>query len=711
MIDSFLRRKVRSVRQAETTECGLASLSMVSSYHGLHIDLEVLRQRFPMSLRGTNLKRMTECAQALGFEAGALKVSLEDLPKLNLPAILHWNMSHYVVVERQRRGRLLVHDPSGRTCWMSLAEVSPHYSGIVLQMKPGAGFEPGRHKVSFNVAELWSSVQGIKTALTKAALLSVLVQAQLLLAPLFMQLVIDEAVPQNDSQLVTRLAVGFAMLACFNTLSILIRAHVVTRLGTTLKAAMSGQLARRLLGLPIDWFERRKVGDVLSRFQSLAPIEEFLAEGVLTAFIDGILAIATLAGMALYSITLAAVTSAALVMHLAIRLALLPRIRALELQSIAQRGDEQTALIESIRGIRILRLFNRENARHALWNSKLIKALKLEAATARATAWQNAARDGLLGLESVVVVLLSAQMLIAGSLTVGTVFAYVAYRMQFLEKTNRLIDQAVMIGMLRLHVDRLSDIAAASGGRDIQQSSAGAPVIRGSVTLDAISYRYDRADPMVLDEVNLHIEAGEHVAITGASGGGKSTMVQILAGLAYPTAGTMLVDGRPIDEIGVDAYREQIAVVLQDDHLFAGTILENVGMFSNVIDVDLVISSAKAASIHDDVMRMPMGYETLVGDMGSTLSGGQKQRIIIARALYRRPRILIMDEGTSHLDREKELAVNAAVSNAGMTRIVIAHRQETINAADRVLRLEGGRLHEVSSERPAACQRLAASPA
>ena len=700
MIGSISRRRVRSVRQAETTECGLASLSMVASYHGLHVDLEVLRQRFPMSLRGTNLKRMTECAKALGFDATASKVSLEDLARLRFPAILHWNMSHYVVVERQRGGRLLVHDPSGRSCWMSLADVSPHYSGIVLQLKPGADFQPGRHKVDFNVTELWSSVRGIKTALSKAALLSILIQAQLLLAPLFMQLIIDEAVPTNDTQLVTRLAIGFAMLACFNSVSILVRAHVVTRLATTLKAAMSGQLARRLLGLPIDWFERRKVGDVLSRFQSLAPIEQFLAEGVLTAFIDGVLAIATLVGMALYSVTLAAVTSAALILHLTIRLALLPRIRALELQSIAQRGDEQTALIESIRGIRILRLFNRESARHALWNSKLIKALKLEAATARATAWQNSARDLLLGIESVVVVLLSAQMLIAGSLTIGTVFAYIAYRMQFLEKTNRLIDQVATIGMLRLHVDRLSDIAAASGGMDIQRSKVGAPNICGSVTLDSISYRYDRTDPFVLDRVNLHIEAGEHVAITGASGGGKSTMVQILAGLAAPTTGTMLVDGRPIDELGVDAYRDQIAVVLQDDHLFAGTILENIGIFSHVIDVELVVSSAKAASIHEDIMRMPMGYETLVGDMGSTLSGGQKQRIIIARALYRRPRILIMDEGTSHLDREKELAVNAAVSNAGMTRIVIAHRQETINAADRVLRLEGGRLSEVSSRRP-----------
>jgi ATP-binding cassette, subfamily B, bacterial CvaB/MchF/RaxB len=267
-----------------------------------------------------------------------------------------------------------------------------------------------------------------------------------------------------------------------------------------------------------------------------------------------------------------------------------------------------------------------------------------------------------------------------------------AYKTQFLTRVGSLIDQIVAFSMLGLHLERLSDIALAEEDPSFAASGEGHGPFAGGIALQGVAYRYAPADPEVLKGIDLVVAPGEHVAITGPSGGGKSTLAKVILGLVEPDAGELRVDGVPLARFGHKAYHGQVAAVLQDDHLFAGSLADNIALFDESPDMARILEAASAAAIHDDIVAMPMGYETLVGDMGSTLSGGQKQRVLLARALYRRPVLLVMDEGTSHLDAALEARVNDAISALGITRIIIAHRQETISRADRVLVLERGQL-------------------
>jgi ATP-binding cassette subfamily B protein RaxB len=276
--------------------------------------------------------------------------------------------------------------------------------------------------------------------------------------------------------------------------------------------------------------------------------------------------------------------------------------------------------------------------------------------------------------------------------SLGMLFAFMAYKFQFTGRSAALVQRWVAFRKLRLHLERLSDIALSPQDRGMDIAEPPASPLRGEIELRDIAFRYSANDPLVLSGVDLRVRPGEHLVITGASGGGKSTLVKVLLGLVTPENGQMFVDGNALDRFGLRNYRSQIAAVMQEDCLFTGTLAENIALFDDSIDYDLLQTVAAVASIHEDIKLLPMKYDTLVGDMGSTLSGGQKQRVLLARALYRQPRLLVIDEGTSHLDPARERQITAAIAAMGVTRISIAHRKETIDSADRVLELRGGRL-------------------
>jgi ATP-binding cassette subfamily B protein RaxB len=692
------RRRVRLIRQTEVAECGLAALAMVSNYHGSDVDLAGLRKRFQPSLRGAALKSLIVTADAMGLAARAVKLPLEALSGLHLPAVLHWNMNHFVVVEEVRGDRALIHDPDGRSGWMPMAEVSRHFTGVALELRPADDFEPEVARDRLRLSQLWRRMTGLKRALAQTLLLSLVLQAFALASPYYMQVALDDALPSLDRNLLTVLALGFGCFTLINAGATLLRSFVLLSAGTSLGYGIAVNVARRLYRLPVTWFEKRHVGDVLSRFQSIMPIRQFLTEGAVGSALDGSLALFTLAIMLFYSPALSMVALVALLLYLLVRLSSYAAQRTAQEDVIVLGGREQSTMIESLRGIVTLRLFNRETARHAQWQSRLTDAMNASVSLARVTAWQQTASTAILGVETVVTVWLAIGMVIDGGFSVGMVFAFIAYKTQFLQRSASLLDQVVAFRMLGLHLERLSDIALAEQDVSFLEEPDAPRTLEGRIELRGVGYRYSPTDPWVLRGVDLVIEAGEHVAITGASGGGKSTLVRIILGLVTPQEGEVLIDGVPLGRFGHKTFHEQVGAVLQDDHLFAGSLADNVALFDEDPDADRIASCTAAAAMADDVAAMPMGYDTLVGDMGSSLSGGQRQRLLLARALYREPRLLVMDEGTSHLDPAREQVVNAAVAELGITRIVIAHRLETILAADRIYGTEQGRLREITAQ-------------
>jgi ATP-binding cassette subfamily B protein RaxB len=703
MLDlGFLTRsRVRLVRQTEIAECGLASLTMIANYHGLDIDLGTMRRRHAPSLRGAALRSLITLADRIGLTPRAVKLPLEQLGNLHVPCILHWDMNHYVVLERVRGDAALIHNPDGRSAWLPMDEVSNHFTGVALELRPSDSFETGQQRERLKLPQLWRRMTGMKRALAQVLVLSLVMQAFVLASPYYMQIAIDNALPALDADLLTVLAIGFALFTLINAGASLLRSFVLLVAGTTLGYGLASNIARRLFRLPIDWFEKRHTGDILSRFQSIAPIQNMLTQGAVAAIVDGIMAIGTLALMLWYSPLLSLVALAAFALYAIVRFVSFGFEREAQEAAIITGGKEQTMLIETLRGMTTLRLFGRESLRHALWQSRLTDAVNADVRVARIGIWQSTANLLIFGLENILTIWLVVGFVIDGEgFSVGMVFAYIAYKTQFMKNAAALIDQGIAFRMLGLHLERLSDIALSPEDRSFGTGAEIETALKGEIALRDVHYRYAPSDPVVLNGVNLVVKPGEHVAITGPSGGGKSTLVKLLLGLVEPDSGDVLVDGLPLARFGHRSFHAQVAAVLQEDSLFAGSLAENIALFDEKIDMERVVAAAAAAAIHDDIARMPMQYETLVGDMGSTLSGGQKQRVLLARALYRRPRILVMDEGTAHLDAAHEQAVNQAIASMGITRIIIAHRRETIEAAQRVLVMIDGKLHPIEALLP-----------
>ena len=689
-------RKLPVIRQSEAAECGLACIAMVAGYHGFETSLSLLRKRFNTTLRGMNLKHLVDIADKMGMSSRALKVPIEILDDVKLPAIIHWNLNHFVVLKSISKRGAVIHDPASGVRRVSLEDISNHYTGIVLELEPTERFEKKSEKIQLRIRDLWSNLSGLKRGLVQLVILSVFMQAYVLLSPFFLQTVVDEVLQKSNTDLLIVLALGFGGFAIIQAFSQVLRDFVVLYMGATISFQVASNLFTHLLSLPIEYFEKRHMGDVVSRFRSIEPVKQMLTEGLIGTLIDGLMAVTTIIMMFLYSPTLCIISLVAWLAYFGVRMAFYHKLQEYESSAITAAADENSKFMESINAITSLKLFGGERDRHRMWQNLNANAIHYNVRAQKFRTLFNAISSGLQGTELVVLVYIAAGMVISGNFTVGMLFAFMAYRTSFSSKASTLIERAVEFRMLNLHLERMSDIVYTEPEALHEESitAGGFHELSGKLELKNVSYRYSANDPAVLDEASITIEPGESVAIVGETGCGKSTLLKIMTTLFSADSGDLLVDDKPISHIGFSEYRKQIGVVMQDDSLLSGTLSENVSFFESEPDQMRVAMACQQAHIIMDILKMPMQFESLVGDMGAALSGGQKQRLSIARALYRQPKILFMDEGTSHLDVGTESRVNETIKGLGITRIVVAHRPETIRNADRVLLLKEGKLTE-----------------
>lgn len=688
----FGKRRPPVILQSEAAECGLACLAMAASYHGRETDLNTLRRRFSISMKGVTLKTIMLMAGRLGLSGRALRLEPESLKDLRTPAILHWDMNHFVVLADADGKSATVNDPASGERQYSLAELSKHFTGIALELTPTEDFEPAKERTRLPLSRLVGRIEGAWRSVAQALLLSLLLQVFVLVGPFYMQLAVDEAVARGDSSLMAALAIGFALLAVLRFAADWLRSLVLLHFASHLNFKLGANLFHHLVRLPLDWFEKRHVGDLISRFGSTLPIRNLIAEGAVAAAVDGLMAVLTLTMLFVYSPTLALVVLGAFLLATALRLGSFKMLRRREEDAIVALAREQSLFVETARAIQSLKLFGKEAERERLWQNRHAQVIARRARLGRMQAVLRAAAELIQGLELVIVIYLAALAAMAGGFTIGMIFAFVAYRQQFTDKGTKLLEAAIQYRMLDLHLDRIGDIALAEREAGVEPEGLIEHEVKGAIEVRGVTYRYADTEPAVLEGVDFKAEPGEFVAIAGPSGGGKTTLLKVMLGLFRPEAGEVLVDGIPLTRIGAATFRARIGAVMQDDQLLSGSIADNICMFDPDLDIGWMRECARAAGVDDEIMAMPMNYNSLVGDMGAALSGGQRQRVLLARALYRRPAILFMDEGTSHLDIDKEREVNAALARLSITRIVIAHRPETIRSADRVVELRNGKL-------------------
>ncbi|WP_404392394.1 peptidase domain-containing ABC transporter [Pseudoalteromonas phenolica] len=681
------RNSLPIILQSEAAECGLASLAMVACYHGYQTDLVSIRQKFSISLEGATLLDIMGFAEQLKLSTRPLRIELEDLDALQTPCILHWDLNHFVVLKKANEKRIVIHDPAKGEKTLTLEEASKHFTGVALELTPTKDFEKQESKPTLKFSDFWSRISGLKRSLLLIFLLSMLLQVFTLAAPYYIQLVIDDVVLTGDTSLLTVLAVGFFLVLIFEIATNALRGFTLLHFGNQMNIQLGANLFHHLVRLPISYFEKRHMGDVVSRFGSLQQVKQLLTTGVIEAIIDGLMAIITLAMIFFYSPTLSAVVLVAVFAYAGVRIAMYKPYRAISEQEIMARAEENSNFMETVRGIQTIKLFGSEVKREGQWQNRYANAINQNIRIGNFNIGYDAVNRALFGIENIVVVYLAAHLVIQGGFSTGMLFAFMSYKRQFMEKTANLIEKFIEFKMLGLHFDRIADIALTEK-EDLQPANLKRHTLEGGIEVRNVSFAYSDATPNVLDNLSLQIKAGESVAITGPSGCGKSTLLKLLLGLNKAKSGEVLIDGVPLEQIGARQYRQQIAAVMQDDELLSGSVADNIAFFDSPVDMERVVYCAQLAAIHDDIAQMPMGYDSLIGDMGSSLSGGQKQRIILARALYKQPKILFMDEATSHLDTNLEADINEAVSRLDITRVIIAHRKETIASADREIQLK-----------------------
>ena len=688
---------MRPLLQTEATERGLASMAMVAQFHGHKVDLNGMRQRFGLSLRGARLRDLMKMADELGFGTRALRLEPEHLKDLLLPAILHWDLNHFVVLKEVKRQKFIVLDPARGRVEFSSSEFSHHFTGVALEVVPTTSFKPIEAQLKTKLTSLWTRLAGLKRSFAQILILSVVIQLFVLASPFYLQLVIDEAVTRFDKDFLLLLALGFGFLYVINAITNALRSWVILLLGQSMTFQMAGNVLRHLMRLPADFFAKRHVGDIISRMASIQPIQTALTQSVVAALIDGAMTLATIILMFIYDWRLALIAIGFTALYLSVSLVLFPFMRNRQEDLIAKSAKEQTHVIETIRASRAVKLFGRETEHESAWRNLYADVINSGVSHGKLDIGNRFASTFLFGLQTVLIVYFGARFILAGDMTVGMLFAFMSYRQNFTLRAEGLVNNGIEFRMLGLHLERLSDIVQAEKEEGLEIPVSDTRSVSGRIELDDISFRYAHNDPLIFEKISISIKPGEFLAFAGPSGGGKTTLLKVMLGLLKPTTGDIRVDGLPLHAFGLRNWRAATGVVMQDDQLLSGTIADNISFFDPQIDMKRVVESAMQAQIHTDISRMPMQYLSMIGDMGAALSGGQRQRLLLARALYHKPKVLFLDEGTANLDEQAEKRVADVISQMDITRIVVAQRPELLRRADRVLDMIEGRLIERKS--------------
>jgi ATP-binding cassette subfamily B protein RaxB len=699
------KQTLNIIMQAEASECGLACVAMLANFHGNHISLDTLRQLNSISMQGSNLTQIMQLGDLLGFSCRALKVQLAELKELNTPCILHWNFQHFVVLQKVSKEYCNIADPAIGLRKLSMQQVSEAFTGVAIEMLPNTNFKKAQASQNLELKHFLSSANGIKRQLGILFGLSLLLQSFAIAAPFYMQTVIDEVIVKSDSSLLNALALAFLLLLCIDTVTFMLRERVMLYFSNQFSLHMTTRVFTHLLSLPVDYFQKRHLGDIISRFSSLQNIRHIVTSGIISGLIDGLMAFLMLIVLFFYSSTLASIVCLVVIFYGLLRWLFFKPMKLQNLEVIQSQACENTHFMQSVRAIKTIKLNNKSSQRGSQWLNLLSSTMNKQIKLSR---WQvnfSVLNKILFGLENIIIIYLAAKLVTVNLFSIGMLYAFISYKAKFITAADGLINHWLEFKMLRVHLDRLADIVFSKSeifisledeiNNNIEHLTAN---IESVFHLSArnLSFQYHSTQDPVFEHLTLNIPRGKCVVICGHSGCGKSTLLLCLMGLSTSARGKIYIDGHLLS--ASNRHLHAVAAVLQDDQLLSGSILENITDFADTTNLELVIEVTKLTCLHNDVMHMTMQYNTLVGDMGSTLSGGQKQRLLLARALYKKPRLLFMDEATSHLDASTESIISDNLRKLNITKIMIAHRQETIASADIVLAFIKGELCDITHQ-------------
>jgi ATP-binding cassette, subfamily B, bacterial CvaB/MchF/RaxB len=674
------------ILQTEEAECGLAALAMCAAVLGYETDLLALRRHHEISGKGTTLARLLEIAADMKMHGRAVRLDLHELGQLKTPCILHWELNHFVVLVRAGASGIVVNDPALGRRQYSMEETSKRFSGVALELSARADFVKKAEKTPLDLTAFFSGQRGLAGAFAQVLLLSLVLETFSVLSPLLNQWLIDGVLITNDANLLLVLVAAVVLLTLTSTATRLLRSWILLAASISWNLQSSANVFMHMIRLPVSYFEKRHLGDVSSRFRAVDEIQNTISTNFIESFLDGLMAVVALIMMFIYSATLGWLVVGAACLYGAVRFFMFGRYRRATEESLVRRASRDSYFYETLRGMPAIKFFSQMGWRVTGWMNRQTDVANATVTTRKLDLVYQTANGLISALERGLILYLMARMILDKQFTIGMMVAFLAYKEQFLTRIVALVERLARFRLLRLQGERLADIVLTTPEPygELTDRSRLDPAGPLTIELRNVSFRYAPGEDEVLKNVNLTLTTSDSVAIVGPSGCGKSTLMKVITGILEPEEGEVLVNGIPLARIGVETYRSMIGTLMQEDYLFSGSIFDNISMFDSEADQERVIAAARLAIIHDDIVMMPMGYQSLVGGMGANLSGGQKQRILLARALYKQPRFLLLDEYTSMLDFETEMKVQQSLAALPVGRLVITHRRRNLLPGDKV---------------------------
>lgn len=683
----FSQPKLPIYLQSEVAECGLTCVTMVACYHGFQTNMLAMRQKYPAGLQGITVKQLVNIASDIGLSARVLKLDLGQLAKVKKPAILHWNFNHFVTLASVSSKGIVIHDPAKGRLKLDWSQVSECFTGITIELVPATDFVQKDERIRMPLRDFIGRVDGLWTSLSKIFFIAILLQILLLISPYYIRVVIDQGILAEQADFLWSVFIGFLLVLLLSTFAQTLKSAAIMYLDKSLSFQVKANIQRHLLHLPLSFFENRHVGDIKSRFEAFNEVQRLISRGFITALVDGLLSITTILIMFHYQASLALVALSFLAFAYLMRFVLTNKENEYLEQSLTSHAKENSHFIETLRAILPIKCFAKENNRLSSWMNLYADTLNNNIQREKLIITADVLQDITTKIEYLVIVLIGAHLILDNSLSLGMFLAFLAYRQLFADSAQSLLDNLLRFRIAGTYLRRMSDIVMQKPEQDHEVISLPFDTIKGELEVKNFSFRYSDSFPWLYQNLNFQVAAGESVVIVGRSGLGKTTLLKLMTGLIQPQQGSLLLDGHPVRNIGFRQFRRLCATVMQNDQLLNGSLLENITFFEPNPDVELVKEAIRGAAIWDEIQAMPMGLHSQVGDLGSSLSGGQKQRILLARAFYAKPKILFLDEATSHLDSATEHQVNQYLKQKRITRVSVAHRSETIAAADRIIDL------------------------